>query len=650
MTMVSIDIAAMESLVSDMTRAFDNRPADVSTIRGRLDYVLLGTGPVSQVESGQEIWTWMGDRIRDLNRRLTLARLIAGSTPGIPGVGIVEIDEDYVSDLSQSAVEDLADEAAALMATEDFGDIENFDSRLLELLAEHGHDPYFAQAVAGRVSPEELDRFLQGVNEYREYRALTEEDAVEFDGRYNTLLNGLGMVFGLASQGEGDLEVPGMAQAWADHVGEVLPMNGTAQRLSLVISRGSFSTDLLMTMHDRIVELEGDQGPDYWATPAFIFDPDLQRSPGSNLLFDPLAAIYQGMGNNPEALRQVFGEGETTMVETDDGQVEVNARLWEVMRFRGMDEYAVEQLVIGLQSGLAAPPVEGEDAWQPELGADLQAIAGAFEREARIAEENKPPWWSSAGHFVLDLVGMVPLVGEAADGLNGLWYTAEGDYVNAGLSYAGMVPFVGWFSVGGKWVRRALSAEEMATIGRLADSGVDVGRMLPNGTIGDLADPATFRADTFLSPGELQRFSDRPWLQNMIAGNRFDDFMAPNYRYNEIYLNAPGGSGYVRLDSYVPGVGIISRKLTQLADVLPSTALGYIDELLTKYPVGARIADVPSTQMSGLANGTLQGRLTLQIPPQAADIPDDVLEYAFENRVRIIDINGFDYTAHLYNP
>lgn len=650
MTMVSIDIGAMESLVADMTRVYDHRPADVSTIRGRLDYVLLGTGPVSQVESGTEIWTWMGDRIRDLNRRLTLARLIAGSTPGIPGVGVVEIDEDYVSELSQSAVDDLADEAAELMATDELsGDIEDIDSRLLELLSEHGHDPYFAQAIAERVSPQELDSFLRGVNRYREFGAMTEEEVIEFDPRYDSLLNGLGMTFGLASQGEGPLEVPGMAEAWADHVGEAPAWSGAAQRLTLVTSRGAFSTDLLLTLHERMIELEGDRGPEHWASMDFVYDPDLERSPGSNLIFDPLATLYQGMGHNPDALRQVFAEGETTMVETDDGEVEVNAHLWEVMRFRGMDEYAVEQLVTGLQSGLVSPPVEGEDAWQPGLGEDLQAIAGAIEREARIAEENKPPWWSAAGHFVLDIVGMIPVVGEAADGLNGLWYTAEGDYLNAGLSYAGMVPFVGWFAVGGKWVKRALSAEEMATIGRLADSGVDVGRMLPNGTIGDLTDPATFRPDTFLSPGEMQRFSDRPWLQNMIAGNRFDDYMAPNYRYNELYLDAPGGSGYVRLDSYVPGEDIISRKLTQLGDVQPSTAFSYIDELVAKYPPGSTVADVPSTRLSGLSGQTLEGRLVLQIPPQnGVTIPDEVAEYAFENGVRIIDINGFDYTAHLY--
>ncbi|WP_281964979.1 hypothetical protein [Serinicoccus marinus] len=351
-----------------------------------------------------------------------------------------------------------------------------------------------------------------------------------------------------------------MGEAWADHIEQAPPSNGTAQRLSLVISRGTFSTDLLGTVHERMVELEGDGGAEYWTPGDFVYDPDPAKSPVSNLVMDPFGALYQGMGNNPEALQQVFAEGETVTVETDDGPMEVDARLWETLRYRGMDEYAVTQLVTGLQSGLAAPPVEGSQAWQPGLVEDLEGLVAAIEREARIAEENKPPWWSQAGHLVLDVVGMLPIVGEPADLLNGLSYTAEGNYVDAGLSAAGAVPVVGWFSVGGKWVKRALTVDELATIERLADNGTDMSRLLPGGR-------------------------------------------------------------------------------------LPTSA----DELVTKYPDGATVADVPSTRASGLAGQRLEGEVVLQVPPHAGGtIPDEVAEYAFENNVRIVDVNGFDYTAHLY--
>jgi len=50
---------------------------------------------------------------------------------------------------------------------------------------------------------------------------------------------------------------------------------------------------------------------------------------------------------------------------------------------------------------------------------------------------------SEVGHTALDVAGMVPVVGAVADGVNAGWYLAEGDYTNAALSAAGMVPGVG---------------------------------------------------------------------------------------------------------------------------------------------------------------------------------------------------------------
>jgi len=51
------------------------------------------------------------------------------------------------------------------------------------------------------------------------------------------------------------------------------------------------------------------------------------------------------------------------------------------------------------------------------------------------------------GHGALDVGGLVPGFGEVADGVNGLWYLAEGNKADAALSAASMVPFAGWGSV-----------------------------------------------------------------------------------------------------------------------------------------------------------------------------------------------------------
>lgn len=46
-------------------------------------------------------------------------------------------------------------------------------------------------------------------------------------------------------------------------------------------------------------------------------------------------------------------------------------------------------------------------------------------------------------HVGLDILGSVPVIGEAADFLNGTIYTIRGDYENAGISFAAMIPVVG---------------------------------------------------------------------------------------------------------------------------------------------------------------------------------------------------------------
>ena len=71
---------------------------------------------------------------------------------------------------------------------------------------------------------------------------------------------------------------------------------------------------------------------------------------------------------------------------------------------------------------------------------------------------------SDIGHAILDVAGLVPLFGEAADGINAAWYTAEGDYANAALSAAATIPGFG----------------AAATAARLAAKGSDIARLVDN--------------------------------------------------------------------------------------------------------------------------------------------------------------------------
>ncbi|MFF5358472.1 RHS repeat-associated core domain-containing protein [Streptomyces scabiei] len=75
-------------------------------------------------------------------------------------------------------------------------------------------------------------------------------------------------------------------------------------------------------------------------------------------------------------------------------------------------------------------------------------------------------WISPIGHGALDVLGLVPVFGEPADLLNGVWYTAEGNYIDAGLSYASAIPIAGYAATAGKgarYVNKAIDAVDTAT-------------------------------------------------------------------------------------------------------------------------------------------------------------------------------------------
>jgi RHS repeat-associated protein len=57
-------------------------------------------------------------------------------------------------------------------------------------------------------------------------------------------------------------------------------------------------------------------------------------------------------------------------------------------------------------------------------------------------------------HVLLDLAGMVPVIGELADGINASLYARDGAYADAAVSGAATVPFFGWFATGGKYFKR----------------------------------------------------------------------------------------------------------------------------------------------------------------------------------------------------
>ncbi|MBK9083956.1 MAG: hypothetical protein IPL80_01305 [Sterolibacteriaceae bacterium] len=78
-------------------------------------------------------------------------------------------------------------------------------------------------------------------------------------------------------------------------------------------------------------------------------------------------------------------------------------------------------------------------------------------------------WGSDAVRTGLDIVGLIPVVGEVADGANAMIYLAEGDKVNAASIAASMLPLGGQAA---KWGKNGVDAAQAArTAGK---AGVEI--------------------------------------------------------------------------------------------------------------------------------------------------------------------------------
>lgn len=127
-------------------------------------------------------------------------------------------------------------------------------------------------------------------------------------------------------------------------------------------------------------------------------------------------------------------------------------------------------------------------------------------------------------------------------------------------------------------------------------------------------------------------------------GNAFNKEREPHYREkgggNEITL----GNGK-RVDSYVPGREIVSRKHTQLGEIKEETGIGYVRELDNKYAPGEIVKDTQHArdQIPDAAGKPLRGDKILEVPPQNGDVPKSVLDEAEARDITIRDTNGKVY-------
>ncbi|RIQ28159.1 DNA/RNA non-specific endonuclease [Jiangella rhizosphaerae] len=475
MSVASIDLEQMAELIRAMENASTELESRVGSVRGHLTDVWLSTDDLNRVNG---VLSWIDEELPGLRRRLALARHVEAQTPGVQT--FAQIDESTISTATPEEARERADRAAELIEEYDDGEI---PEELRELLADNATDPYFAQRLAEQVSPDDVAAVVLDMSYARQALAQSHgmtSDVSEvdtFDGHYETFLNDLGTSLGLATQNTGDLALdPEYAEQWLDAIITEEPANvGQAGALSLVISRGTWSADFLTTVARGVYDYERDVDErDMWYNRSAsageltgAIDPvhgDEEGAPtGYSVHYDPLAGIMAAIGRSPQAGHELFGHGETVEIEADGETAHVNAFMEYLIARRRwpVDDGA------GAREAIAAAmtPFEGGDVISADIATDARAIVTMKAEE--IEERSDTNWFSEIGHLVLDGLGLIPVVGEPADAINAIWYAAEGNVIDAGLSGAALIPFLGWGSTAGKWTRRALTAEELTILGRL---------------------------------------------------------------------------------------------------------------------------------------------------------------------------------------
>lgn len=141
-------------------------------------------------------------------------------------------------------------------------------------------------------------------------------------------------------------------------------------------------------------------------------------------------------------------------------------------------------------------------------------------------------WLQENLHGVMDAVGVIDPTG-VADGANAISYLLEGDPVDAGISAAGLLPFLGDFGKLGKYadegavlLKKSLaSAEQMGEVGTaIAGKGSkvafrDAGRVASKYG-GDAADWVKKTSSSY-SAADGVKFETH-WVENIKTGKRVE--------------------------------------------------------------------------------------------------------------------------------
>lgn len=211
-------------------------------------------------------------------------------------------------------------------------------------------------------------------------------------------------------------------------------------------------------------------------------------------------------------------------------------------------------------------------------------------------------------HVALDVIGLIPGLGEIADGLNGLISLARGDHVGAALSFAAMIPFAGWAATAGRFGRRAIGAIDALSgvtraVTRYGDGAVRLSRRALS-TVGS-------RAASLLTP-LIARRAQRRILSVLDAGDAFSRQLATQIRDGSVLLR------FERLEAGLAGE--------------------YIEGEVARS--GARIIRISSDLLFGGGSNRF-ARAAVTAVHEAQHLADDVAGVLQTNSDRLTELRAF---------
>lgn len=473
MAMISIDLDAMGALVKALDKAATDAPRAAGTLATKLDDVLLSYPGLSRWRTGGQAVVRIESLAESCRWRLAKAQELYDSDPSIGRV--VGVDEDAL-------VAEDARRAAELISGIEYDQLNDIPQELLDLLRRNENDPEFAKKFAAELDPLDAAFMLMLINNHVSPvgNDIPAAQRPEYMRRYQELLERLGGTLSLGASVMNPDDQAAFNKKWADAFLE--PTAGTP--LALLVSRGQWSDEFLTGVKKSIDKVEddfvsswsyflfrnGDPRVDAWSghgAPLMI-DPEVDPETGEHPeISDPMYGVLRAAMYNPQWMLDNFAGGPLTesfqydSADQQDLTGQVDTRIKEFFD-RNPDQATMSWFIQSVLSAEAAS-IQASGGTSGLLD-DVQKWVGNYARLDRIEEAK--PWLERWGHQLLDVISLVPMLGEVSDGVNAVWYYAEGDTVNGTLSVVNVFlpSVIGGAVHGVKWLKNADNAAELAEL------------------------------------------------------------------------------------------------------------------------------------------------------------------------------------------